>query len=208
MHMTVVSAYAPTRKATAVVKDRFFEDLQRTVDGVPASDLLLLLGDFNARVGSHDGNEWKDVLGRFGHGVRNDAGERLSVWCAANGLAIMNTHFRKPSAKQGTWTHPATKQQHLIDFVVMRQAQRRFCRDVSVMRGANCWTDHFLVRLKLRVDLPSPDVTRSTHRGSCLWPLISCQTLLFASGSPSALQTAYSINLILILLLLLTNGKP
>eukprot|EP00117_Sycon_ciliatum_P039014 scpid35652/ scgid3339/ Craniofacial development protein 2; p97 bucentaur protein len=156
LYVTVVSAYAPTSKATAPVKDHFFTDLQRVVDGVPASDVLLLLGDFNARVGSSNdaGDEWRAVLGRYGHGARNDAGERLLMWCATNGLSVMNTHFQKPASRRGTWMHPATKQTHLIDFIIMRQPHRRFCLDVSVMRGANCWTDHHMVRSRILLDRP------------------------------------------------------
>ena len=56
--VSVVSAYAPMGKATVAVKDRFFEDLQRVVDNIPASDILLLLGDFNARVGAWNGSDW------------------------------------------------------------------------------------------------------------------------------------------------------
>ena len=64
LFVTVVSAYAPTGKATAAVKDRFFEHLQRVVDNIPASDVLLLLGDFNTRVDS-----WVAVTGRTYLGV-------------------------------------------------------------------------------------------------------------------------------------------
>ena len=52
---------------------------------------------------------------------------------------------------QGTWTHPATKQCHTIDFIIMRAAQRAYCRDVQAMQGASCWTDHRLVRAKLNI---------------------------------------------------------
>ena len=51
----------------------------------------------------------------------------------------------------GTWMHPATK---VIDLVMVRAGQRKCCRDVQVMRGADCWTDHKLVRAKLRLGLP------------------------------------------------------
>ena len=50
--------------------------------------------------------------------------------------------------------HPATKLHHKIDFVVMRSSQRMCCLDVQVMRRANCWTDHGMVRAKLRLLLP------------------------------------------------------
>ena len=50
--------------------------------------------------------------------------------------------------------HPATKLSHMIDLVLLRMNQRFYCTDVQVMRGATCWTDHKLVRAKLKIDLP------------------------------------------------------
>ena len=50
----------------------------------------------------------------------------------------MITWFQKKKIYQGTWTHPATKKCNMIDFVMMRAEQRVVCRDVQVMRGANC----------------------------------------------------------------------
>lgn len=69
---------------------------------------------------------------------------------------IMNTWYQKKEIHQGTWTHPATKKCHTIDFVMMRASQRIHCRDVQVMRGASCWTDHRLVRSKLNIMAPRP----------------------------------------------------
>ena len=61
-------------------------------------------------------------------------------------MTVMNTWFKKKSIYYGSWIHPATKLFHMIDFVVMRTKQRVCCRDAQVMRGANCWTGHKLVR--------------------------------------------------------------
>jgi len=58
----------------------------------------------------------------------------------------MNTCFQKNPIYYGTWMHPATKLHHMIDLIVMKSSQRMCCLDVQVMRGANCWTDHCMVR--------------------------------------------------------------
>ena len=65
----------------------------------------------------------------------------------------MNTWFQKDSLHYGTWTHPATKKCNMIDFVVVRSAQCHHCLDVQVIRGATFWTDHKLVKVKLRLAL-------------------------------------------------------
>ena len=154
--VTVVCVYAPTARAPPGVKEKFSCELQDTLDKVPRNDVLVLLGDFNARVGvlKSDEEEWQGVVGRNGLDERNEAGEDLMQFCALNQLTVMNTWFQKKLVQYGTWTHPATKVSHMIDLVVMRAGQRMCCRDVQVMRGANCWTDHNLVRAKLRLKLP------------------------------------------------------
>ena len=58
----------------------------------------------------------------------------------------MNTWFKKKHVHLVTWKHPATKHGHMIDFVLMRRAQRRLCTDVRVYRSACCWTDHHMVK--------------------------------------------------------------
>ena len=76
--MSVVSMYAPTTKASPGVKAKFTDELQDTLDHVPADDILIVLGDFNACVGKSEGNRdvWREVRGR--HGIRrgDEAGEK------------------------------------------------------------------------------------------------------------------------------------
>ena len=110
--VTVISVYAPTARAPAGVVQRFMEDLQGTIDKVPSSDVLLLLGDLNARVGTSSvgGDDlWRGVRGRHGVGDCNEAGERFVEFCMVNNFAIMNTWFVKKPIHLATWKHPATK---------------------------------------------------------------------------------------------------
>ena len=151
--VTVISVYAPTAKAPPRVKQQFIEELQSSLDKVSPSDILILLGDFNARVGKRDvaSSLWRETLGIHGFDERNDAGEEFLEFCSSNHLTIMNSWFKKKDVYLGTWMHPATKKFHTIDLIVMRAGQRMFCTDVQVMRGANCWTDHKMVRANLSV---------------------------------------------------------
>ena len=151
----MVCVYAPTFHAPGDMVKCFYDDLQDTLNNISSTDLLLVLGDLNARVGvrNRDFNMWSNVLGHFGIDDINQAGEDLLSFCDLNQLSLMNTWFQKRANLFGTWTHPATKQCSMIDFVMLRSAQRRHCLDVQVMRGATCWTDHKLVRAKLRLSL-------------------------------------------------------
>ena len=117
---------------------------------------MIILGDFNARVGSFDGTDqnWLGVLGRFGIGNRNPASEDLLQFCVRNQLTLMNTWFKKKPHHLSTWMHPATKQWHMIDYIIVRAKQRVLCTNVQVMRGATCWTDHQMIRAKVRMSYP------------------------------------------------------
>ena len=152
IYMSVISVYAPTAKAPPAIAHKFLDDLQDVVDRVPLTDVLMLMGDFNARVGSGNNNDlWWGVRGRHGVGRFNEAGEGFLEFCARNELTIMNTQFEKKQHHLATWKHPATKQSHMIDYIVMRHL---CCTDVQVMRGANCWSDHSMVRARVRVQFP------------------------------------------------------
>ena len=152
-YMTVVSAYAPTLKAPPGIKAKFVNELQDVTDKVPPGDILVVMGDFNARVGKRETERdvWREVRGRHGLGSCNEAGEEFLEFCAINNFTIMNTWFEKRQVHLATWKHPATKQPHMIDFVLMRKEQRQLCFDVRVYRSACCWSDHYMVKGKIRL---------------------------------------------------------
>ena len=120
-------------------------------------DHLVLLGDFNARVGSCPGNrpdesdndEWADVRGPCGFGECKNAGKELLSFLSLNQLTICNTWFTKRSQYLQTWQHPHTKRWHAIDFIVTHQRDRRLCRDCRVVCTADCGSDHRMVCLTL-----------------------------------------------------------
>ncbi len=87
-------------------------------------------------------------------GVCNEAGVKMLEFCALNGLTAMNTMFEKKQVHMATWKHPATKQDHMIDVILMRKEQRKLCCDVRACRSACCWSDRHLVRGKLQIYLP------------------------------------------------------
>ena len=153
--VSVVCVYAPTARAPGDMVKRFYDELQDVLNSILSNDFLLMLGDLNAHVGVRDRSSelWSDVLGCFGI---DDHSEDFLNFCELSQLSLMNTWFQKSSLRYGTWTHPATKKCSMIDFVVFRSDQRRYCLDVQVMCGATCWTDHKLVRVKLRLYLNCP----------------------------------------------------
>ena len=79
---TLISVYAPTMTNPDDVKEKFYEELEALISTVSQSDKLILLGDFNARVGK-DHHSWEEVLGHHGIGKCNSNGLRLLKTCTA-----------------------------------------------------------------------------------------------------------------------------
>ena len=86
--ITVTQAYAPTSNAEEAEVERFYEDLQDPLELTPKKDVLFIIGDWNAKVGSQ---ETPGVTGKFGLGVQNEPGQRLIEFCQENALVIANT---------------------------------------------------------------------------------------------------------------------
>ena len=87
-NITVIQVYAPSSNAEEAEVERFYEDLQDLLELTPKKDVFFIIGDWNAKVGSQ---ETLGVTGKFGFGVRNEAGQRLIEFCQENALAIANT---------------------------------------------------------------------------------------------------------------------
>ena len=149
---TLISAYAPTMTNPDDIKDKFYEELDATIARVPKTDKLILLGDFNARVGT-DHQTWDGVIGTQGVGKSNSNGILLLKTCAAHELIITNTLFRLPNRNKTTWMHPRSKHWHLIDYIIVRKKDRQDVRVTKAMRGAECWTDHRLIVSKLDIHI-------------------------------------------------------
>ena len=149
-HATIVSAYAPTMTNPDEVKDKFYNDLDDIISATPRTDKLILLGDFNARVGT-DHQTWEGVIGPEGVGKCNSNGLLLLRKCAEHDLLITNTVFRLPNRNKTSWMHPRSKHWHLIDYVIVRRTDRQDVRVTKTMCGADCWTDHRLVVSKLNL---------------------------------------------------------
>ena len=95
-YVHLVSVYAPTFRSSQEIKDDFFADLQDTLNNVPDKDILLLMGDWNARVGSCQAiDQWNGAVGKHGIGDLNEAGIFLLSFCCSNDLTNMNTCFQK-----------------------------------------------------------------------------------------------------------------
>ena len=135
-YLTTNSAYVPTLTSPDDAKEQFYEQFDQVIKSTPPSDKLVILGDFNARVG-RDYSSWEGVLGRHGVGKINDNGLLLFRKCAEHNLCITNTLFRMADKYKTTWMHLRSKHWHLIDFIIVRWGIRDI-RVTRAMRGVEC----------------------------------------------------------------------
>ena len=112
--ITVIQAYAPTSNAEEAEIEWFYEDLQDLLELRPPKNVLFIIGDWNAKVGSQ---ETPGVTGKFGIGVSNRAGQRLIEFCQENALVIANTLFQQHKRRLYTWTSPDGQYQNQIDYI-------------------------------------------------------------------------------------------
>ena len=170
VNTTVVVAYAP-HSGQSTARKAFFRDLQRALGCVSGMDFLIVLGDFNSKVGSAASAaasaSYGGSLGLHGVGSRNPCGEELLRFASRNRMAVTNTFFQhKPVHK---FTHrsslPATGSQrlasglHCLDYVLVRRQWLSSIRDVRVRAGANPgWavSDHHLVVATVKLKLLPP----------------------------------------------------
>ena len=101
-NITVIQVYAPTSNAEEAEVEQFYEDLQDLLELAPPKDVFFIIGDWNANVGSQ---MMPGVTGKFGLGMRNEAGQRLKDFCQENTLVIANTLFQQHK-RLYTWTSP------------------------------------------------------------------------------------------------------
>ena len=92
---------ASTSNAEEAEVEQFYEDLQNLLQLTPQKDVLFIIGDWNAKVGSQ---EIPGVTGKFGLGVQNEVGQRIIEFCQEKALVIANILFKQHKRRLYTWT--------------------------------------------------------------------------------------------------------
>ena len=115
LNIMVIQGYAPTSNAEEAEVERFYEDLQDPIELTPNKDVLFMIGDWNAKVGSQ---EIPGGKGKLGFGVKNEEGQRLIEFCQENALVIANTHFKQQKRRLYTWTSPDGQYRDKIDYII------------------------------------------------------------------------------------------
>ena len=131
----VIQVIASTSNAEKAKVEQFNEDLQDLLELTPPKNVLFIIGNCNAEVGSQ---ETPGVTGKFGLGIRNEAGQRLTEFCQENALVIANTLFQQHKRRLYTWISADGQHLNQIDYILCSQRWRSFivCKNKT---GSGLW---------------------------------------------------------------------
>ena len=131
-NIRVTQVYAPNSNAEEAEVEWFTEDLQDLLELTPKKDVLFIMWDWNAKVGSQ---ETPGVTGKFGLGIQNEAGQRLIEFCQENLLVIANTLFQQHKRRLYTWTSTDSQHQYQNDYILCSQRWRNSIQSAKKTRS-------------------------------------------------------------------------
>ena len=123
-------------------------------------NVLFIIGDWNAKVGSQ---EIPGVIGKFGHGVQNEPGQRLTEFCQENAIVIANTLFQQHKRRLYTWISEMINTKIRLDYICSRR-WRSSIQAAKIRPGTDCGSDHELLTAKFRLKLKKVGKTTTSFR--------------------------------------------
>ncbi|CAF0874075.1 unnamed protein product [Adineta steineri] len=141
-NLTVINVYAPTSEASMDDMEKFYDNLEEAVANTPKKDILIITGDWNAKVGDNN-TGWESVMGKYGYGTRNERGEQLLEFATSNNLFICNTAFQQKPNRKWTWESPDGIHKNMIDLILI---QNRFPKGLRYNPTQNCMGGAQIVR--------------------------------------------------------------
>ena len=135
----VIQVYVPNSNAEEAEVKQFYEDLQDLQELTPPKNVLFIIGDWNAKVGSQ---EILGVTGKFCLGVPNESGQRLTEFCQENSLVLVNTVFQQHKRRLYTRTWPDGQYRNHIDYILCSQRWRSSIQSAKTRQEADCGSDH------------------------------------------------------------------
>ncbi|XP_063589605.1 craniofacial development protein 2-like [Penaeus indicus] len=130
--------------------DRFYAQLDQAYSQCKSQDIIIVMGDFNAKVG----NERVDnIVDPHGLGSRNERGEMLVEWVQTNNMIIGNTWFKQPPRRLWTWLSPDDHTRNQIDYILVNKHFRNSLLASKTLPGADCYNDHVPVMGRFRAKM-------------------------------------------------------
>ena len=154
-NITIIQVYAPTSGHDDSKVDHFYQQLKEIIDQTPKKDILVVQGDWNAKVGKDALADWGDVCGPYCNVETNERGLRLLEFATFNNLVLTNTLGPHKPSRRLTWHSPDGKRHNQIDYILVK---KRFRSGFNIYRtrsfpGADIGSGHYLVMMTFSVRL-------------------------------------------------------
>ena len=154
-NITVIQVYAQTTDYSDDQIENFYSQLQRIIDQAPKKDILIVQGNWNAKVGKNTQENWQDICGPFCNATINERGLRLLEFATYNKLGLANTYGPHKASRRWTWHSPNGQHHNQIDYKLLKQ---RFRSGINIAKtrsfpGADIGSDHDLVMMNFRLRL-------------------------------------------------------
>ena len=154
-NVTIIQVYAPTTDHEDHEIEEFYEQVESVIKKTPKKDLIIIQGDFNAKIGEDVYENWAGTVGRYGTGETNDRGLRLLEFASSHRLTINNTLYPHKISRRTAWHAPNGMVHNQIDYIL---TPRRFKSSINKAKtrtypGADIGSDHDLVLLVMKVKL-------------------------------------------------------
>uniref|UniRef100_A0A8D8LZ42 Craniofacial development protein 2 n=3 Tax=Cacopsylla melanoneura TaxID=428564 RepID=A0A8D8LZ42_9HEMI len=160
-NMFIIQCYAPTLDSDDEIKEQFYSEVRETIKKKQSQDVLILMGDFNSKVGSQ---KIDDIIGPYGLGDKNSAGDDLIAFCHENNLFLANTWFQQKESARHTWTSPGQNIKNQIDFIGVSKRFRNGVINCKARPGADCGSDHNPVVMTIKIKLKKLDKKKTTEK--------------------------------------------
>ena len=122
-NITIIQAYAPTSDYDDNEIEEFYDQLQNAIDQTPKKDILLVQGDWNAKVGKDSCGNWQGICGPFCNDDTNERRLRLLEFATFNDLVLVNTFGHYKASRRWTW-HSPNRQHNQMDYILERMCFR------------------------------------------------------------------------------------
>uniref|UniRef100_A0A8D8W5N2 Craniofacial development protein 2 n=2 Tax=Cacopsylla melanoneura TaxID=428564 RepID=A0A8D8W5N2_9HEMI len=143
ININIVQIYAPTADKQEEEALQLYESVNQIISRIPKHELLIVMGDFNAKLGAGYKTTY---IGSHGLGERNDRGDLLETFAESKELVVLNTFFKQPVRKLYTWKSPLDKPGRIvrnqIDYILVNKRFRNSFKSVKTYPGADLESDH------------------------------------------------------------------
>ena len=153
-NITIIQVYAPT-STYGDSEDAFYRELQSLVDQIPKQDILIVQGDWNAKVGEDAQEDWEEVYGPFCSTKTNHRGLKLLDFATYSNIVLSNTLGNHTPSRRWTWHSPDGTHHNQIDYILVK---KRFRSGIKTARtrtfpGANVGSYHDMVMMTFQTRL-------------------------------------------------------